>query len=280
MKKNIFLLFVVVFIISCKPNNDEIVQNNSETLILGHRAAGNIWYGSELIGNSFEAVKFGYSNLDGIEVDLQMSKDSTLWLIHDNEIVNCNNDTIPVCLLTDNEISIINECIEGSLISLEDLFDYLSKQDNKKFVSLDMKAVTNANCFDNNSHEEWIELISEKIVKLYNKYNPNCIVAVESWDIKFLELIKNKRNEIETYLLIWNSIKYSDLIYVKNTGIYGISCNFDSGISKSIIDSAKNLNLKIQLWTPNSETDLKDAINLNPFAIQTDNVNYFITNEK
>jgi len=278
MKKNILFLFIVVFIISCKPSNNKIIQNNSQTLIIGHRAAGNIWYGSEFVGNSFEAVKFRYSNLNGIEVDLQMSKDSTLWLIHDNKIANCNNDTIPVCFLTDNEINKINECTEGSLISLEDLFDYLSKQDNKKFVSLDMKAVTNNFCFNNNSNEDWLKLISEKIIKLYNKYNPNCIIAVESWDINFLELINN--NKIETYLLIWNSVTTDDLNYAKNKKITGLSCNFDTEFTKNIIDNARNMNIKIQLWTPNKETDIKKALELNPFTIQTDNVKYFVKNEK
>jgi len=277
---NIIFLLFILFVFSCNAIKVEPVEDNPKTLILGHRAAGSIWYGSELIGNSFEVVKYGYTNLDGIEVDLQMSKDSTIWLIHDNEIVNCTNDTIPVCFLTDIEIGEIDKCTEGSLITLEELFDYLSKSENKKFVSLDMKVVTNNYCFDNSSVDPWIELIADKVINLRDRYNPNCILAVECWDIRFLELIEDKKSDIETYLLVWNTLKQEDLDNASSKGVNGLSCNFDSEISKNMIDQAGKLNLKIQVWTPNSEDDIKSALFLNPFAIQTDNVKYFVFNEE
>lgn len=273
------LLLFILLAFSCDIPKEETFKSTQETLILGHRAAGNIWYGSELIGNSFEAVKYGYANLDGIEVDLQMSKDSTIWLIHDNQIVNCTNDTIPVCFLSDHEIQEINECTEGSLITLEELFVYLSTVKNRKFVSLDMKAVTNENCFDNTSVEKWMELIADKVIYLHDKYKPNSIVAVESWDIRFLELIEQSESNIQTYQLVWNKPEQAHLDNAIRKGIHGLSCNFDSGISQNVIDEAKKLNLKIQIWTPNSEEDIQTSLQLNPYAIQTDHVKYFVLDE-
>ncbi len=272
IKKIIFYIIPITIILSCNKSEQAEIQPE-KTLIIGHRAYGNEYYGSELVGNSFEAVKAGYANLDGIEVDIQMSKDSTLWLIHDNEIPNCDNKNIPVCNLSDNEILEISKCTNGTLITLDTLFEYLSEVKDKKFVSLDMKIIGNPNCFEENANKN--KIIANIIFELYKKHKPVPDIAVESWDIDFLKEISNKNTEIETYLLIWDRLSINDIEYAKNNSITGLSCNYYSDTEKYIFENASQNNIKIQIWTPSTEEDITNALKLNPFAIQTENVKYF-----
>lgn len=270
-KKLCIIVMLGLFIFSCKE------ENTDKTLILGHRAAGNTWWGSKLVGNSFEAVKYGYEKLDGIEVDIQVSKNGTLWLIHDNTIIDCNKDTIVICDLTDKKIREISNCTKGTLITLEEMFEYLSKTKEKKFVSLDMKGVSNEQCFNDSTNKKWKNSIAEKIVKLYKKHKPNCNLAVESWSMSFLETMKDKTDEIETYILLWDNFNNKDIDIVKEKRLNGVSLNFDSdNTTKELLEYAKNNDIKVQLWCPNSEENIKKALSLQVFAIQTDNVKHFV----
>jgi hypothetical protein len=61
------------------------------------------------------------------------------------------------------------------------------------------------------------------------------------------------------------------------SGYQGISFKykFKEEISADHINLIRKKGLKIQLWTVNSEDDLKEALLINPDFIQTDNLSFF-----
>ena len=67
-----------------------------------HRGNG---FNTDFVENTLPAAEYGLSVLDGIEQDIQISKDGTLWLDHDNEVYDCEGNNIG-CFqtLTDDEI--------------------------------------------------------------------------------------------------------------------------------------------------------------------------------
>lgn len=85
MRYKVIVGFLVV-IISCKK------QEIFPILVVGHAGMGLEFSGSVYHGNSEEAMSFALEtpNCDGVEMDIQMAKDGTLWLFHDESL---NNDT-------------------------------------------------------------------------------------------------------------------------------------------------------------------------------------------
>jgi glycerophosphoryl diester phosphodiesterase len=61
------------------------------TRVLMHRGNG---YNTDYIPNTLPAAEFGLSVLDGIELDIQLSGDGTLWLDHDNEVHDCDGNVV------------------------------------------------------------------------------------------------------------------------------------------------------------------------------------------
>ena len=266
-----FIILTILFY-SCNPI-DKGNYHFTKTLIIGHKASTKTKKGEKLSDNSYEAVAYGYKNLDGIEVDIRSSKDTTLWLIHD-ESINYSNNKILFSSLSDKEIQKINSETKDSIITLKQLFNFLSKQKNKKFVSLDMKVINNKLWLEN--RDKWINLIADSLAFFYNYYAPNSIVAVESWDINFLQSIKEKAPNIETYLMIWNPLEENDILFAKKKAIDGLSCNIVNGLDKKAMDLAKKKNIKIQTWTIKNETQTKQILKYNPTTMQVDNTNFFI----
>ena len=51
-------------------------------------------------------------------------------------------------------------------------------------------------------------------------------------------------------------------------------------MNRLYIQMIRRKGLKIQLWTVDNDSDLKEAVSINPDYIQTDNIGYFNKNVK
>ena len=58
-----------------------------------HRGNG---FNTDFIPNTLPAAEYGLSVMDGIELDIQISEDGTLWLDHDNEVHDCDGTMLDV----------------------------------------------------------------------------------------------------------------------------------------------------------------------------------------
>ncbi len=246
-----------------------------KTLILAHKAGGGDT--SPYQENSLDAAMYGFSVVDGIEVDIQISKDRTLWLSHDADLPDCGGvfyDCFPE--VYDNQIVELDSC-NGDLFNyskLEDIFILMSSYPNK-FISLDVKAwspcaVTSADVLG------IMNVIADEIIKLTEEYNLQNRVMVESETATFLNYIKRNSTGIECYLTAFGDFERAMQLTLES-GYSGISFKykFKEEISIEHIQLIRKKGLKIQLWTVNSEDDINEALSVNPDYIQTDNLNYF-----
>jgi glycerophosphoryl diester phosphodiesterase len=82
-------------------------QENETIKILGHAATGLNMLNSVYHDNSKEAVEFALSieGCNGVEIDLQLSKDGELWLYHDEKLETETNGFGCISNLTSAEIS-------------------------------------------------------------------------------------------------------------------------------------------------------------------------------
>lgn len=282
MNKNIiislFIVFMMFLITSCNWFNHS--KELTKTKVLGHRANGVRGYNDTLMDNTLNSIIKAIEITDGIELDIQLSQDETIWLFHDEHIITSNSDTINIPMLTNKEIiKHLNNLYPGEKFNtLEDIFKYFHKNNINKTISLDVKAFWNEKCFENSDEfKNYMNRLSTKIINLANSYKVENNLMVESDSKYFLTLIR-KQSNIKTFFLGFSDFREHIKIARENK-FSGLSHIFsDSEVNPENIGFAKRKGIEVQLWTPNSPKDLEYVLSLNPNYIQTDNTSYFVKN--
>ena len=277
---NIFLLVLILFIcVACKKIKyyPDKPYGDVETKVLAHRGGGNSSYQE----NTLEAASYGLSTLDGIEVDIQISKNRTIWMFHSAELPDCGGVSYNCFPETYNsQIIELDSCLGNTFVlsRLEEVFALMSSLYTDKFISLDVKAW--APCEVTSLGITGImNVIADEIVYLTDKYNLNGHVMVESETTSFLSYLKRKSVGVETYLSTLGDFERGMQIALKG-GFTGLSFKykFDEEITEDHIYLIRKKGLKIQLWTVNEPDEIEEAIFINPDYIQTDNLAYFQSN--
>jgi glycerophosphoryl diester phosphodiesterase len=274
----ILIIFLTLILSACEkikyyPDKD---YEEVTTLILAHRGGGYSGYQE----NSIEACEFGLSNLDGIEVDIQLSKDRTIWLAHEATLPECGGisyDCFPE--VYDIQIEELDSCKGNSLTftRLEEIFELMSTTYPGKYISLDVKLfapckVTSVDVLG------VMNVIADEIIALTNKYNLHNRVMVESEVGSFLNRVKKNSNSIGIYLTSFGDFECA-MQHSLEGGLTGISFQYkyDEEITEEYVQLIRKKGLKIQLWTVNDPEYIEEALSINPDFIQTDNIAYFKT---
>jgi glycerophosphoryl diester phosphodiesterase len=244
-----------------------------ETKILAHRGGGN----SSFHENTLSAAQYGLQNLNGIEIDIQFSKNNTLWLAHDTRLPVCGNNGGRLFRNTnDDEIMLVNNCLDTleSFSKLENVFQTMSEYYPDKYISLDVKAWE----FDNLGIIAEMNRLADRIISLHRKYPEVVHVMVESETGTFLDYMEDHSSEIETYLTTNGDFERGMMRALRNE-YDGISFKFkyDEEITPEHVSMLRRKGLKIQLWTINDMDYIKEALLDKPDFIQTDNISYFIS---
>jgi glycerophosphoryl diester phosphodiesterase len=274
----VITVLIVCFLTSCSkikyyPDKD---YSEVKTKIIAHRAGGG--YPSLYMEYSLEAAKNSFPAVDGIEVDLQLSKDRTIWLCHDAELSECGGNSYN-CFPESHDTQIVElDSCNGSTVNftrLEDIFILMASQYKDKHISLDVKAWSP--CAGTSAYIIGeMNVIGDEIIQLTNKYSLQNCVMVESETATFLDYVKKHGSGIECYLTSLGDFERAMQLCLES-GYTGISFKykFKEEITVDHIQLIHRKGLKIQLWTVNSEHDLKEAMSINPDYIQTDNLQYF-----
>ena len=247
---------------------------NVKTQFIAHRGCGN----AAIQSNTYDAAKYGLNNLGKIELDIQLSKDRTIWLSHDVDFPVCNGIDLP-CFpeAFDSQIVALDSCLGLSYTfsRLEEVISLIKDSFPECLVSLDVK-VWGPCKFTSLEVTGIMNVIAERIVDLANVYQAHKNILVESEVASFLNYLKKlSNNKIECYLTTLGDFERGMLLALKE-GYSGISFkyNFDEIITKDHIDLLHKKGIKIQLWTVDEEDEMALALSLNPDYIQTDNIEY------
>ncbi|MCK4664727.1 MAG: glycerophosphodiester phosphodiesterase [Bacteroidales bacterium] len=275
-----YIILSIIFFASCKkikyyPDNP---IENVETKILAHRGGGH----SGIQENTLASVQYGLNQLDGVEVDIQLSKDRTIWLSHNAELPTCTGIDVD-CFVTahDYEIIELDSCLGNNynFSTLDTIFHYIAEYYPEKYISLDVKAWHPCDL----GHLDvtgLLNVIAEEIIKLVDKYNLHNQVMVESETATFLNFIKKRSNKIGIYLATMGDFERGMMLALES-GYTGISFKYkyDEKITHEHVQLLHKKGLRIQLWTVNDENDILEAISLNPDFIQTDNIDFVVDND-
>ena len=254
---------------------------NVKTHFIAHRGGGN----SQIQENTYEAARYGLNTFGNIEVDIQLSKDRTIWLSHNADLPSCNKLNLP-CFpeVFDSEIVELDSCLgfEYTFSRLEDIFKLMKDSFPESIISLDVK-VWEPCKFTSLEVTGILNVMAEKIANMANYYQIQKNILVESEVATFLNYLRKKsNNKIACYLTTLGDFERGMLLALKE-GYSGISFkyNFDEIITAEHIQLLHKKGVKIQLWTIDAPDEINTALSLNPDYIQTDNIEYveFLMNE-
>jgi glycerophosphoryl diester phosphodiesterase len=273
---SVFLLLSLVC--SCKQELKEIPKN----LHFGHRGSGAHVYNDLYIENTIPSILNALNNLDGCEIDIQMSKNGTIWVYHDDNLNHfCDSTFHPVCIpqSEDQFIASATQCREGlsdKVYKLEDVFKLFSNNNFEgKYLSLDVKGYFEEACFEGrNAPINYFIDMASSLVEMAEKYKLTNTIILETPYQEFLDEVKKRKPEIRCHLLADKEfIKTMEKAIEKNYD--GISYSmFSNDLNKQNIETARSYGLEVQLWPINNQETLEEAIHLEPFAFQLSKVTF------
>lgn len=268
IKSLLFISLAATILSACKKETSvsDLQASNmrSGILVLGHGGMGSSNFYPM---NSYESIVNCLSiGTDGTELDVQMTKDSVLVAYHDETLETLTDGTGRVIDYTWEQLQNIKyqpaPYIEYDLASIDTLFRHLDNLnqlvfsfDNKLYFDAPQKAV-----------------FTRAVIRLLETYQMEQNVFIESHDIDFLVDFK----ALKDYKFFLNPTSFEDgLALADSTQMYGIIMD-DENITAPQIDEAHSHGLHVQTWGPSSKDDNIEAVQKNPDAIQTNNVNVLV----
>ncbi|HYV90749.1 MAG TPA: glycerophosphodiester phosphodiesterase family protein [Chitinophagales bacterium] len=173
------------------------------SIILSHHGEKDTVHGE----NTYEACVKALADYDGLEVDVQISKDQTLWLSHSSEVTYCDGSATCFVETSDEDIESITTCngADMTYTKLEDVLSYMDENNIRKPLSIDIKgwAPCNGGTLD---IEGIMRLEAEEAISLAEKYHlveyllfENELPSVLNWAKK--RVIKFRPSCIHTEIL-------------------------------------------------------------------------------
>jgi glycerophosphoryl diester phosphodiesterase len=218
------------------------------TLILAHRGASA--YAPENTMSAFElGVKMGAK---GIETDIHLSLDGIPVIIHDEFIDNvsngkgdCKKKSVEELKKYDFGSWFSQKYASEKIPLLEELLDYVQKKDIILNIEIKKGFVKYPG-------------IEEKAVELVQKYNLEDRVVLSSFNHYSIMRIKEINKTLSTGALYaaglalpWEYAKIINAEYIHP--LFG-------SVNKSIIDSCRRNNIKVNGWTINTREDIIKSI--------------------
>ncbi|MDQ1001593.1 glycerophosphoryl diester phosphodiesterase [Neobacillus niacini] len=225
------------------------------TQIFAHRGYSALF--AENTMNAFIAAE--KANADGLELDVQLTKDGEVVVIHDEKVDRTTTGSGFVKNFTFNEIRQFNANKKGvkkePIPSLVEVLEWM--QSNQLVCNIELK--------NNLLPYEGIE---EKVIRLVRKNNLMDRIIISSFNHYSIVLCYRTAPEIETAPL-FNERIYMPWIYAKSIRAKGIHPKLAS-VSDDIIKGAMENGIAVRPYTVNKEADINRLLKINCTALITD----------
>lgn len=271
MKKLIFTFIILTSFFSCGKNDIDLsqIRNLNEDRIspFGHAGMG---ISSQFPFNSFESISNALNiGAEGVEFDIQMTKDSVLVLFHDRTL---QEQTDLEGVIYDKNWDDLKEATyknpifaEYKIVSLDQLFGNLRNVKNYQFL-LDFKL------YQPDNSDNYVATYINAIIKTVEKYQLENNVLPSFFQQKYLEKLKSIR---PNYKLVINNSFENGVLIADDLDAYGIILN-NEVTTKSQIEQAHDEGIRIYLFGTYSKSDNLDAIEKHPDFILTDKVKHLV----
>lgn len=216
------------------------------TINYAHRGASGYFPENTML--SFEkAIELG---CNGIETDVQLTKDGEMVLIHDEKLDRTTNGIGFVKGYTLKELKTLDA---GSFVS--ERFCTAEIPTAEELIEL-AKAKNIVVNFELKTGQIWYEDIEEKLINLICKHNFKEKAIISSFNHYSIQKCREIDKSISTGLLYSDGL-YEPQLYAKIVGAEAIHPYFPTVDNKSLIDRIKAEGIRINCYTINAVEDMK-----------------------
>ena len=279
MNFSVKMFLLLIIISSCKKANVNDIHNlNGDFIyVIGHGGVGFQTLSTQLPENSMISIMKAIEvyGADGVEVDVQLSKDLQLVLYHDDRLESSTDGVgfiyeYNLAELADfkyNRDIYANLFIDEQIVSLEVILQKFSKQKVKPQLHLDLRSWL----YDNSLYTpaEFFSVYSATIVKLLRKYNYADNTYIASGSVELLKQLSHLDPELK--LMLETSDVIRTVKIVKDNNWYGI-ISYNERVTKNDVDFAHSKGIRMALFSIKTQPDQVSAVNKNPDFILTDNI--------
>jgi glycerophosphoryl diester phosphodiesterase len=238
-------------------SNPPIFKLGSEnmTQIFAHRG-----YSASFAENTLRAfIEAEKAGADGLELDVQLTKDGEIVVIHDEKVDRTTNGTGFVKDFLYKDLRKLNANKKSSKMepipALSEVFEWLST--NKLLCNIELK----------NGLLPY-KGMEEKIIQLIHQYQLVERIIISSFNHYSIVYSYSLAPEIETAPLFLEGI-YMPWVYSKSIRAKGIHPKY-SAISDEIIKRTIENGIAVRPYTVNKEVDLQRLFNIKCTALITD----------
>lgn len=241
--------FFSIFMTSKFLSMNDTKSFDYSTRVIGHRGCSATYN-----DNSMRGIRCAIeSNADGVELDIQQTKDNKLILNHEKYIYSNNR--------------IIN--IENN--TLDEIYKHVENKNNIPTLDKALKLITNTKNF-----EFFVGLKQPdslpKIIDKIQKYNLKDIVTIQGWSIDELSYIQNK--DINT-VLVSTFASQSIIDKAVKNDINSIMYHYTSQGGKHYNEYARSKGLNVGYWViSDTDSDIKRGLKTKPDFILTNKPNF------
>lgn len=219
-------------------------------LKIGHRGAKGYEPENTLI--AFEkAINLG---VNGIELDVHLSSDNELIVIHDETVDRTTNGKGEINQLSVKELKALKIELTEKIPTLNEVLDLVNK---RCFINIELKGIGTA--------QPVIQLISHYISEKNWNYN-NFIIS--SFDWKMLEETHSLDSKIKIGVLTEESI-HKALAFAKKINAFAIHPDYELLSKENVILIQQN-GFEVYPWTVNSENAIQKIKSFNVNGIISD----------
>lgn len=230
-----------------------------------------------------KAIEYG---ADGIETDIQLSKDGVPVIIHDetldrttngqgfvkdytlNELKSFRTRSVGHAKelkgkmddnYTEEEINHFKECSGEEIPTLEELLELVSKSD-LKLLNLELK----------NSIIDY-EGLEEKVIEMIAKYNLKDRVIISTFN--HLSLVKLRKMDSQIVLGALTETTLANVVkYLNDIDVQCYHPYFPSILNNKYMNEIKRGGIRVNPYTINTESDMKAVINAGVDSIITNEI--------
>jgi len=240
------------------------------TKVLMHR--GNGW-NTEFVENTLPGAMYGFSVLDGVELDVQLSKDGTLWLDHNNDVTDCAGNVIG-CFntMTDEEINQHNSCDNViRYYTVESVFAEMAEQYPASYISLDIKGQY---CEIELTIDD-MKRMADAVFELTRKYKLEGHVIAESDSPSFLTEISDLNAPVCQALVTLEDLDQglSDAYKLKARAI-SFKFAAEEQLTEGSVSLVHQKGFGLIVWVVNEPGDIANIWSMKPDFIETDNPDF------
>ena len=244
----------VIYIIGSFNNNPfERVAIFHNTDITAHRGAS-----VDAPENTLAAFSKAIEDMaDVIELDVQMTKDGYIVVMHDTSAYRTTGVLKNITELTLREVKRLDagywysEEYKGEKVPT--LEEVLQLAKGKIKLNIEIKTADNS------------DEVAKKVVKLIQKYSMQDSCVITSFDYSALQAVRSYDEDIEVGYIL--SVAYGKFYEIDDVDFFSVNASF---LTKRVVDAIHNSGKQVYAWTVNNDASIKNLTNKGVDNIITD----------